>query len=233
MIPLKLVKRIALVIVILVVVILVIFLSWRYVFFNLVHENPGSKTLPTSQTTLVYTFNHSLNKSSSATIKGTAVKYRVAINGSILRIVLSNQLNENVNFSVTISATSGDNHLNITREYTTKYLEFKDLTKEEQERQITESSGVEKDYPLVKHLPVITPDFEIDYIIPDENEKLMSLTVLCKKPDFNNLLGDESVNDNVSCLGDAKEYLSGIGYDDTKYVILSDIKSRDYELHHD
>lgn len=210
---------------ILLVLLLCQFIGWRYVFFNLINENPPSNILPTSQSTIVYTFNRELASDSSIKVKGTDNPYRVNINNDTLRLIFTKPLKENDIFSLEITAASSDeNRLVFSRHYQVKYLDFNQLPAAEQQRQTQESDSFEGGYPLIDQLPIITSDFEISYITPDTNEKVMSLTVLCKNIDLNNLLNSKPAED-TSCLPEAKGYLKNLGYDENSYVILSELKS--------
>ena len=181
--------------------------------------------LPTSTTSIEYTFNHYIGKNPKIKISGSmaSYKYTYSVDNNRLNIRILTPLDDggslSIDFSVLSSLSSGD----FSEKYAVKYIDFNELPKKEQEKQIATSSSFEGDYPIVGVLPILSDSFEIDYQYPPDGSSRLRLIITSLLVNTDDPEASPSSDANLSLIREARDdalkYIKDNGYNPLDYDI--------------
>lgn len=157
-------------------VLLAYFIYYTFFTFHTTRISPDGNEMPTSYRTMVFTFNRDLKPESeqkklTVEIDPYVGSFNYRIKKNTLTIGFDSQLAKDDKYSLRIKnlvSTSKD-VFNFQKQYTVAYVEQKDLPKEDLEKFTSESDSFEKEYPLIKHLPIEDVSYTIEYEYPDSN----------------------------------------------------------------
>lgn len=162
------------------VVILLLFALIQNTAFRFVSSDP-KKTIPYSVTQVTFTFSKDLdpdtykNASVSPKIAG-----RFAVQGKNLVFLPAVALQKgDITFTFKdITAKNGQKINHLEKTFTVDYVEYQDLSEEEQRRQVIESSGGQDRFDILNgHLPHASYNYTLDYSEPEPSDTHLYLMV--------------------------------------------------------
>lgn len=154
------------------------FVLW-YLSFRLITVNP-QEPIPTSTSEITFVFSKNLKKdqkieaTTNPEMKGT---YTIKDN-TIVFNPDERFFETTIIFSIkTIQADNSDVIHNFSKELDITYVDFNNLTSEEQNKQINESDGGQADFPILNgYLPHAAYNYTLDFMEPQDDSELI-LTV--------------------------------------------------------
>lgn len=177
----KLFLRVLLIIIGLIVIGLAYFIYYTFFIFHISGLSPDPNKFPTSGTIIQVEFNKNIeaigNKPSqikispdvdrSVSFKGNTlyIKFNLPLNTKELSVQLDN-----------IKSVNGDN-LSEEINYKIVYVDPKDQTKAQLNAALESTDRFEESYDLVKHLPIKTDQYYIDYDLPDDGYIQMPINI--------------------------------------------------------
>lgn len=214
-----------------VLIVIAITVWWIYYslfIFHITKVDPGNSRLPTSQNILEISFNKQLAQNQKATDKLSvlpAVPFDASINDKTLRINLRQTYVKDTRVEIRINNLVADNGdtFSKTLYFDVEYVPFGNLSEDQQEQQIKESDGFESSYPLIRKLPLITKDYEIDFRLPSNNQTKVPIVITTTTIVTSNPLADQSSPEYLELLRitrrDAISWLKQSGYNDELYEL--------------
>lgn len=152
-----------------------IILAINYSKFRVVSITPKG-VLPTSTDTISIKFNRDLLSTDKQPNDLVAISPDISfdkeISGKTLTIRLHEQPEKDIKMSIKVNVISNDDSsISRSYEFTTKYVEFNQLSKNEQELQIADSVIGGDYHPLLSLLPIDNLTYKINFILDDKADK--------------------------------------------------------------
>ena len=195
---------------------------YQAITLRVVSSNPSNLSIPTSQDQISFTFNQAIDTQPSIIVK-EGRPYSYIVSGKTLTIRFSSPLASGDTLTLTVSVVSNLSSLTFTRSYTAAYVDFSDLSLEQQQQQIKESDSFETSYPLVGVLPVIANEYEIDYQFPSSKTNTMPIIITTTIVNASNPLAAADSPENLSTLRESRDaamkFLNKNGYTSDKYSL--------------
>lgn len=228
-------KRILVFVILFFVSIFVYFIYYTFFVFHMSSSSPSGEIMPTSYSTIIYKFNKPLKK--ELLQKNISVRIdpedvnnlSYSINDRELIVSFLYTFEENEKFTLYVDNIESqyEEKLDIKMNYTAKYVELKDLPAEDVRRLTSQSDSFEKEFPLVKYLPIEAPTYSIDYQFPDKGDTRMPIIISSPfditTNNSNGVPSESDKNDYVVGLResrrDALSHLRSIGYNEKKYKL--------------
>ena len=212
----------------------VILLYWLYysIFvFHITHSSPSSNIMPTSYSTIEYSFNKPIKKQEvNAYISPSINDVNYVISKNKLTVVFPSPFGEDEQFELVIKdleSISGDK-ITIKKEYLVQYVEQKDLPEEDLKKLTKQSDSFENEYPLISKLPKEDSTYRITYRYPDkDNEKMIIIITSVFGITTNNPDGNPTDSDKA-------EYIEGLRVlrkAALKYLYSNGFNTKKYELY--
>lgn len=114
-----------------------------------------------------------------------------------------------------VTAENGDTIVNLKRTFKIEYVKFNSLSKDEQTNQVNLSDSSEKSFPIVKILPIISSQYNINYRFPNEQFEDPNRLIL--------IIDTLGVSSDPLFIEENLDYLTEI-----RQKALDDIRSRGY-----
>lgn len=188
--------------------------------FRLISESPDSNSLPTGTSEIAFIFNKELSDINGAgnVSFSPSINFKTSVDKKVFKIQFASLPSANSNLTVKltdIKSTSGK-LISFTRSYEVKYVQWKDLTEYEKQRQVDASDNYATYDPIISQLPIRTSEYVITYTIPynssNNSSKPLILNVRLVSPDF------EYTNQYISeILSKVKADIKNRGFDPNKY----------------
>lgn len=230
-------KKIILLVFIFVMSVVIYLLVNRFLVFNVLSVSPDP--LPSSATTITITLNKDIDQKKYNEKKNLSIntdkEYLVKLKRNTINIYLSDGIDKGEKITITLkdlSSLSGQK-INKTIQLTSRYIKANELSKEEQKIGLERSDSFEKEYPLIKKLPLSSSVYEVGYNFPSSNDNKMPLLVTAKTklPYPTDIQGNSIINQTqdpfvAAYINEVRlsretaiSDLKRLGYSDEKYKI--------------
>lgn len=164
--------------------------------FRLVSVSPESDAFPSSSNEVVFIFSQELDASKLAKSNVTVSpiqNFETTVDGKMLHVLLGGAPTQNFSLSINnVVSKSGKVITSISRSYRVQYVQYKDLSSYEKNKQIKQSNSRGTTvYPIINQLPIRNSEYIVDYELPqgasqaDGTPQPLTLTVvLIDSPEF-------------------------------------------------
>ncbi len=204
---------------------------YTYFVFHINAVSPPKNEFPTSEQTVILSFNQELAKNDTSQISlSPNIPAEIYYGDKEIRIELSQLLTQDTEFEVKLNSirSSKNATLSQTIRFRVVYVAFNDLTDQQQADGTKNSDSFETDYPLTESLPLIANDFEIDYKFPASYEQKMPIIITSRailELDPNTgAVSDKTQAEYYEALRTSRNkaiaFLKEQGYDSEKYRLV-------------
>lgn len=163
---------------------ILLYVTFNVVLFRITSLSPDPSRFPTSSNTLTVTFTKQLNESKKPTVTSKDIAISsTSVSKNSLTIRLGSTLEKDQKVTITlanVTASSGES-LSQTITLTGTYVDYASLTPTEQQKQTQQSDSFTA-YKLTGDLPIVTTDYEINYVYPDSGQTQMPIYITVKNP---------------------------------------------------
>jgi hypothetical protein len=171
---------------------MILYIAYDNLHFHVKSTSPDVNSVATSTIELQYHFSQPVKAVESVVINDTDVTSSVTINNKTINIPLSD-LDSETTYSVTLKAVQSEwfnAKINSTTDsFVPKYIDFKDLPDEQQQRQISASNSGQVDDPFVSDnvFPIFNQRWQIEAtVIPSDRTTVLTVKFFSEVPDYDN-----------------------------------------------
>jgi hypothetical protein len=139
--------------------------------FRVVSSSPKNNIFPSSSSEIVYFFNKDLSDPSNDTFVTSVtpkINFSSYVDGRAFHIIFYSPRPEKFSVSINnLKSTTGSTISKLEKQYTVKYVPYKDLTEYEKNKEISKTDPIESAYPITKQLPIYSDYYIIKYQVSE------------------------------------------------------------------